>query len=254
MTGSTKIALITGASRGLGRNTAENLASKGVGVIVTYRSGKDEALSVVADIEARGGKAAAVYLDLGDMATLDPFVEQVRQTLSGTWGRGTFDYLVNNAGVGLAAPFAETSETMFDQLMNVQLKGVYFLTQKLLPLLSDGGGIVNVSSDLARCSVPGMSAYAVMKGGLEVLTRYLAKELGPRGITVNTVAPGATLTEFGGGMLRDNAPIREMVVRETALGRVGEPDDIGRAIAALLSVAPRWISGQRIEASGGGHL
>ena len=254
MSESSKIALITGGSRGLGQNTAESLARKGVDVIVTYRTARDEALSVVAQIQALGRKAAAMSLDLGEVSSFKAFVEEVRRTLLQTWDRDSFDYLVNNAGIGLASPFAETSEAMFDQLMTVQLKGVYFLTQKLLPLLSDGGSIVNVSSDLARICVPGMSAYAMTKGGLEVLSRYLAKELGHRGITVNTVAPGATLTDFGGGMLRENADIRNMVAQATALGRVGMADDIGPAIANLLSDDSRWITGQRIEVSGGSHL
>ena len=249
-----KIALITGGSRGLGQNTAESLARKGADVIVTYRSAKEEAMSIVARIQALGRKAAAMQLDLGDVSSFPAFVGEVRRTLRETWNRDSFNYLVNNAGVGLAAPFAETSEAMFDQLMAVQLKGVYFLTQALLPMLSDGGSIVNLSSDLARISVPGMSAYAMTKGGLEVLTRYLAKELGHRGITVNTVAPGATITDFGGGMLRENADMRTMIAQSTALGRVGEADDIGPAIANLLSDDSRWITGQRIEISGGGHL
>lgn len=254
MTSTSKIALITGASRGLGRNTAVSLARKGGDVILTYQSRRDEAQAAVAEIEALGRKAVALQLDAGEVASFEAFAGQVRETLHATWDRDTFDHLVNNAGSGHFAPFAETSEAAFDQLMNVHLKGVFFLTQKLLPLLADGGRIVNLSSGLARFALPGMSAYAAMKGGVEVLTRYLAKELGPRGIAVNTVAPGAIETDFGGGMVRDNADVNRTVAQATALGRAGLPDDIGPMIASLLSEDDRWINGQRIEVSGGAYL
>jgi NAD(P)-dependent dehydrogenase (short-subunit alcohol dehydrogenase family) len=253
-TSATKIALITGGSRGLGRNTAVSLARKGGDVILTYHSRQDEAQAAVAEIEAHGRKAVALQLDAGDVAGFDAFVGRVRAALRDTWGRDSFDHLVNNAGHGHNAPFAETSEAAFDQLMNVHFKGVYFLTQKLLPLLADGGRIVNLSSGLARFALPGFSAYAAMKGGVEVMTRYLARELGTRGIAVNTVAPGAIETDFGGGVVRDNPDYNRNVAQATALGRAGLPDDIGPMIAALLSEDNRWINGQRIEVSGGAYL
>ncbi|RAZ90472.1 3-oxoacyl-ACP reductase [Mesorhizobium hawassense] len=248
------IALITGGSRGLGRNTALHLAQRGVDVIVTYRSRADEAKTVIAEIEAAGGRAAALELDTGAVATFPAFVAALRKTLRETWQRDRFDYLVNNAGTGLSKPFAQTTEEDFDTLMNTHLKGVYFLTQALLPLINDGGRIINISSGLARFAAPGSSAYAMMKGGIEVFTRYLAKELGARGITANTVAPGAIATDFNGGHVRDNAEINRMVAGVTALGRVGVPDDIGPMIASLLSDDNRWVNAQRIEVSGGMNI
>jgi NAD(P)-dependent dehydrogenase (short-subunit alcohol dehydrogenase family) len=251
---STKVALITGASRGLGRNTALSLAKKGVDVVVTYHANRGEADAVVAAIAALGRKAVALRLDSGDTASFDGFVAQLRRVLKETWNHERFDYLVNNAGIGLYAPFAETTEADFDRLVNIHFKGVFFLTQKLLPLIADGGRIVNISSGLARFSLPGMSAYAAMKGAIEVLTRYLAKELGSRGITVNAVAPGAIETDFGGGLVRDNPEANRGVAAQTALGRAGLPDDIGPMIAALLADDNRWVNGQRIEVSGGVYL
>lgn len=250
----TPIALITGGSRGLGRNTALSLASKGVSSVITYHSNQEEASRTVAEIEARGAQAVPLQLDTGDAHSFDRFAATLKQSLQQRWQRGTFDYLVNNAGFGVHAPIAQTREEDFDRLVAVQLKGVFFLTQKLLPLISDGGRIVNLSSGLARFTRPGMGAYAMMKGGIEVFTRYLAQELGPRGITVNTVAPGAIETDFGGGAVRDNPQYNRAVAADTALGRVGVPDDIGRMIAALLSDDNRWINGQRIEVSGGQGL
>lgn len=226
-TATQKIALVTGSSRGLGRETALSLARNGVDLIVTYRSKQDEADGVAASIAEMGRKSAALKLDTGDVKSFDAFAEEVRRVLGETFNATRFDFLVNNAGIGIHAPFAETTEAQFDELMNVHLKGVFFLTQKLLPLLNDGGRIVNVSSGLARFSLPGMSAYAAMKGGVEVLTRYLAKELGARNIAVNTVAPGAIATDFGGGMVRDNPQMNQMVASQTALGRAGVPGDIG---------------------------
>lgn len=248
------IALITGGSRGLGRNTALNLARRGVDVILTYRSRADEAQTAVAEIEAAAGRAAMLELDAGAVATFSAFVEALKKTLKDAWQRDRFDYLVNNAGTGLSKPFAQTTEEEFDTLMNTHLKGVYFLTQALLPLINDGGRIINISSGLARFAVPGSSAYAMMKGGVEVFTRYLAKELGARGIIANTVAPGAIATDFNGGHVRDNAEINRMVAGVTALGRVGVPDDIGPMIASLLSDDNRWVNAQRIEASGGMNI
>jgi len=246
-----KIALITGASRGLGRNTAIALARKGVDVFFTYHSKKDEAEAVSAEIEKLGRKNAHFQLDTGRVADFPAFAAGLKKTLKETFGRENFDYLVNNAGTGLHKPFAQTTEAEFDSLMNIHFKGVYFLTQTLLPLIADGGRIVNLSSGLARFSMPGASAYAAMKGAVEVLTRYLAKELGPRGIAVNTVAPGAIETDFNGGTVRDNKQVNDMVSSVTALGRPGLPDDIGPAIASLLAEDNRWINAQRIEISGG---
>jgi len=250
----TTIALITGGSRGLGRHTAIALARQGTDVILSYRSNSPKADSAVADIEALGRRAVALPLDVGVSAGFDAFATRVREVLASHWQRESFDYLVNNAGIGHHASFAETTEANFDELMNIHFKGTFFLTQKLLPLIADGGRIVNLSTGLARFTTPGYSAYASMKGAIEVLTRYMAKELGPRGIAVNTVAPGAIETDFGGGMVRDNAGINAMIASQTALGRVGVPDDIGPMIASLLSPANRWINAQRIEASGGMYL
>lgn len=249
-----KIALVTGSSRGLGKNTALTLAKKGVDVIVTYHSSEAEANSVVAAIEDLGAKAVALQLDTANIKTFDSFAENLKQSLQTTWQTKQFDFLVNNAGIGINKPFAETTEEEFDQLMNIQVKGVFFLTQKLLPLIKDGGRIVNLSSGLARFVLPGYAAYASMKGAIEVLTRYLAKELGSRQITVNTIAPGAIETDFGGGAVRDNPEINSFIASQTALGRVGVPDDIGGAIAALLSEENRWVNAQRIEVSGGQSL
>lgn len=246
-----KIALVTGGSRGLGKNTALRLASKGVDIIITYHSQRQEAEKVVADIEAAGARAVALQLDVGQSKTFTQFAVDLKAVLYSGWQRDSFDYLVNNAGTGINTPFLETNEEQFDLMVNIHLKGVYFLTQKLTGLLADGGSIVNISSGLTRFSFPGYSAYAIMKGAVEVLGRYLAKELGPRGITVNTVAPGAIETDFGGGVVRDNKQLNEHIASLTALGRVGMPDDIGGVIASILSDDNRWVNGQRIEASGG---
>lgn len=248
---SNKIAIVTGGSRGLGKNTALHLAGKGIDVILTYHSKQAEAEAVVTEIESKGQKAVALALDIGNSQSFNGFVQQVATTLKQTWNQEQFQYLVNNAGIGINASFAETSEQQFDQLVNIHLKGPFFLTQKLLPLLADNGRIVNVSTGLTRFALPGYAAYATMKGGIETLTKYMAKELGVRGIAVNVVAPGAIETDFGGGAVRDNAQINQFVASQTALGRVGVPDDIGGVIAALLSEDNRWVNAQRIEASGG---
>ncbi|GGC01080.1 3-oxoacyl-ACP reductase [Oxalicibacterium flavum] len=250
----TKIALITGASRGLGKNAALHVAAKGHDVILTYRSGKDEAAEVVAQIRRLGRQAVALQLDVADSASFAAFADALRAELQNTWQRDRFDFLVNNAGIGIHASFADTSEEQFDQLVDIHLKGPFFLTQKLLPLIADGGRIINISSGLARFALPGYAAYATMKGGIEVLTRYMAKELGARGIAVNTLAPGAIETDFGGGAVRDNKQLNDMIAAQTALGRVGLPDDIGGVIASLLSDDNRWVNAQRIEASGGMFL
>jgi len=249
-----KIAIVTGGSRGLGKNTALRLASKGVDVIITYHSQRAEADKVVAEIEATGAKAAALQLDVSQSKTFAQFAADVKAILQSKWQRDTFDYLVNNAGTGINTPFLETSEEQFDQMVNIHLKGVYFLTQKLAGLIANGGSIVNISSGLTRFSFPGYSAYATMKGAIETLSKYLAKELGSRGINVNTVAPGAIETDFGGGAVRDNSELNQHIASLTALGRVGLPDDIGGVIASLLSDDNRWVNGQRIEASGGMNL
>jgi NAD(P)-dependent dehydrogenase (short-subunit alcohol dehydrogenase family) len=251
---SSPIALITGASRGLGKSMALHLADRGTDVILTYRTGVQEANAVVQAIEGKGRRAVALQLDVGDSKTFGDFAVKVEYALARYFRRERFDYLVNNAGMGVHASFAETTEEQFDALVNVHLKGTFFLTQRLLPLLNDGGRILNVSSGLARFTLPGYVAYAAMKGGVEVLTRYLAKELGPRQITVNTLAPGAIETDFGGGAVRDNPELNRMIASTIALGRVGLPDDIGRAVAMLLSPESHWINGQRIEASGGTQL
>lgn len=247
----TTITLVTGASRGLGRNTALSIARRGGDVVLTYRSRGEDAQAAVAEITAMGRKAVALQLDTGDIAGLAPFADRLRTALRETWGRETFDHLVNNAGQGIYATIDQTTEAQFDDLVNVHFKGVFFLTQALLPLVADGGRIVNLSSGLTRMSLPGYAAYASMKGAVEVLTRYMAKELGGRGIAVNTVAPGAIETDFGGGVVRDNPDINKQLADVTALGRVGLPDDIGPMIASLLSEDNRWVNAQRIEVSGG---
>jgi NAD(P)-dependent dehydrogenase (short-subunit alcohol dehydrogenase family) len=245
-----KIAIVTGGSRGLGRSTVVSLARRGVNSIFTYHANRAEAEKVVGLVAEARRKAVALQLDTGDVRALDPFVQKVRASLA-ELGADRFDYLVNNAGTSLHKAFVQTTEEELDRLYNVHFKGVFFLTQKLLPLLNDGGRIVNISSGLARFTNPGSSAYGSMKGAVEVLTRYLAKELGPRGIAVNTVAPGAIETDFSGGMVRDNPEVNRRVAEMTALGRAGQPDDIGPMIAALLSDDNRWVNGQRIEVSGG---
>lgn len=245
------IALITGGSRGLGRSMALKLAAQGTDVILTYRSAREEADAAVEQIRNLGRRAAALPLDVGDVRGFQAFIAQLRGVLADQWQRDRFDYLVNNAGVGVHASIAETTEADFDLLMNVHFKGVFFLTQQLLPLIADGGRIVNVSSGLTRFSLPGYAAYAAMKGAIEVLTRYLARELGERGIAVNTLAPGAIATDFGGGAVRDNPELNRLIASQTALGRVGEADDIGGALASLLSPGGGWINAQRVEVSGG---
>ena len=230
---------------------ALHLADRGTDVIVTYRSREKEAVDVVDAIVAKGRRAVALRLDVTDSRSFGAFAETLRSELGRLWGRDRFDFLVNNAGMGVHASFAETTEEQFDELVSVHLKATFFLTQKLLPLVADGGRILNVSSGLARFTLPGYAAYAAMKGGIEVLTRYMAKELGPRKIAVNVVAPGAIETDFGGGVVRDNAHVNQLIASQTAFGRVGLPDDIGAAVAMLLAPESAWITGQRIEVSGG---
>ena len=246
-----KIAIITGGSRGLGRSMALHLAEKGRDILLTYNRKQAEADAVVSEIEKLGRKAVALQLEVGDHQSFAAFTEKVRGVLTEHWQRNDFDFLINNAGVGAQASFMETTEAQFDQLLNIHFKGAFFLTQKLLPLMKDGGRIVNISSGLARFSLPGYSAYAAMKGAIEVWSRYLAKELGPRRIAVNVIAPGAIETDFGGGMVRDNKQVNDMIASSTSLGRVGLPDDIGGAVASLLADDSAWINGQRVEVSGG---
>jgi NAD(P)-dependent dehydrogenase (short-subunit alcohol dehydrogenase family) len=243
-----KIALLTGGSRGLGKDMALKLAQQGIDVILTYRSQQAEAESVVAAIEALGRRAVALPLNAADLSTFPEFFAQVAAVLTDTFGTDRFDFLVNNAGASLFIPIAEMTEAQFDEMLNVNFKGVYFLTQQALPLLRDGGRIINISSLSARSSFTGVSAYAAMKGAVEVFTRYLALELGPRGIAANVVAPGAV---FGGGAMPDTPETRAWVTGITALGRVAEPDDIGGIVAFLCTDAARWLNGQRIEATGG---
>jgi NAD(P)-dependent dehydrogenase (short-subunit alcohol dehydrogenase family) len=247
----TKITLVTGASRGLGRNTALSIARHGGDVVLTYQNRREDAQAAVAEIAELGRKAIAFQLDTGDVTAFAPFADRLRTELREIWSRETIDHLVNNAGHGDYALIAQTTETQFDRLVDVHFKGVYFLTQTLLPLIADGGRIVNLSSGLTRTSYPGYAAYAAAKGAVEVLTRYLAKELGARGIAVNTVAPGAIETDFGGGAVRDNPEVNRIFAEMTALGRAGRPDDIGPMIACLLSEDNRWVNAQRIEVSGG---
>ncbi|MGC2459747.1 MAG: SDR family oxidoreductase [Steroidobacteraceae bacterium] len=251
---SNSIALVTGGSRGLGKSAAVTLADHGVDVVLTYHTKRAEAEAVVAQIQQRGCRAVALPLDVALVSSFGAFAERLGAVLQQNWQRDKFNFLVNNAGIGIHASFAETTETQFDELLNIHFKGAFFLTQKLLPLIADQGRIINLSSGLTRFALPGYSAYAAMKGAIEVLTRYLAKELGARGIAVNTLAPGAIATDFGGGVVRDNPEINRYIASQTALGRVGLPDDIGRVISSLLSPESAWINGQRIEASGGMFL
>ena len=246
-----KIALVTGGSRGLGRDMALRLAEKGLDVIITYNNRAEDAARVVALIEASGRKAAALQLNTGAIPGFGVFAERLKATLSEHFGTDHFDFLVNNAGQGGYSPISEATEAFFDDLLNVHFKGVYFLTQKLIPLMNDGGGIVNVSSGLTRVSMPGSSAYASMKGAVETFTRYLAKELGSRGIRANVVAPGAVMTDFGNGRLRSDENLQKMLSSITALGRPGVAEDIGGVVAFLCTEDARWVNAQRIEASGG---
>ncbi|RSM90468.1 SDR family NAD(P)-dependent oxidoreductase [Kibdelosporangium aridum] len=253
-TSSTQIALITGGNRGIGRATALELARRGIDVILTYRSHAEEAEAVVASIIDLGRTSVALPLDVGATGSFAQFASAVAEALRGTWGRESFDFLINNAGTQRPGSFADATEDDFDSLVNVAFKGVFFLTQKLVPLMADNGAIVNISSGMTRFYVPQRVVYSAVKGAVEVLTRYLAQELGPRGIRVNTIAPGSVATDFSGGLLRDNEQVQKAVVSVTAMGRFAEPDDISGAVATLLENGNRWVTGQRIEVSGGVHL
>lgn len=249
-----KIALVTGGSRGLGKSMALALAQKGIDVILTYNTKEAEALDVARSLEALGRKAAALPLDVSQAASFPDFAARLQDVLRTHFGTSGFDFLVNNAGIGLYNPVAETTEEQFDTLSAIHLKAPIFLTQRLLPLLRDGGGIVNISTGLTRLTLPGYAAYASMKAAVETLTRYMAREFGPRKIRVNAVAPGAIETDFGGGRVRDNAELNRHIAEATALGRVGLPEDIGGVVAFLCSDDARWITAQRIEVSGGQML
>jgi NAD(P)-dependent dehydrogenase (short-subunit alcohol dehydrogenase family) len=249
-----KIALVTGGSRGLGKDMAMSLAQKGLDVVLTYHSKKEEAESVVAEIEKLGQKAVALQLNVADVSSFDLFFQNTKTVLKNTFNADNFDFLINNAGVGAHESFSKTTETQFDDMVNIHFKGAFFLTQKALDIMNDGGGIVNISSGLTRFSFPGYAAYASMKGAIETLSKYQAKELGERKIRVNIVAPGAIETDFGGGAVRDNEQLNQFIASLTALGRVGLPDDIGGVVAFLCSDDAKWVNGQRIEVSGGMNL
>lgn len=247
---STKTAIITGGSRGLGRDMAINLAKNGINVIFSFHSNQEKANEVISEIESLGQKAKAFPFDANNFKSGQEFIKQVTEHLEKENGTKNFDFLINNAGTGTFNLVADTTEVQFDEMMNVHLKSVYFFTQAALPYLKEGGRIINISSGLARFSLPGMSAYAVMKGAIEIFTRYLAKELGPRKITANVVAPGAIATDFAGGSNRDEEK-GKMISNITALGRVGEAEDVGGVVAFLCSEKAGWVNGQRIEVSGG---
>lgn len=250
-THSNKIALVTGASRGLGKDMALQLAQKGFDIIITYHSKEAEAEKVVNEIKAFGRKAYALQLDVSKSGSFDGFAGKFRSVLKSEFNAENFDALVNNAGSGLHADISNTTEEGFDSMVNIHLKAPFFLVQKLFSIINKGGSVVNISSGLARFSFTGYDAYATMKGGVETLSRYQAKFLGPKGIRVNTVAPGAIETDFGGGAVRDNKDLNTMISGMTALGRVGLPDDIGSVVAFLCSDDSKWVNAQRIEVSGG---
>lgn len=250
----TKIALVTGGNRGLGKNSALKIAQKGLDVIITYRSNQEEAEAVVGEIKSMGRNAAAFRLDTKDRKSFNAFIEKITSYLEETTGSPNIDYLINNAGTALYSPITDVTEEQMDDMVDIHFKGVFFLTQKLLPFMNDGGSIINISSGLARFATPGSSVYGSIKAGVEMLTKYMAKELGSRKIRANVIAPGAIETDFGGGRVRDNKEINEMVAGATALGRVGLPDDIGGVVAFLCTEEAGWINGQRIEASGGMFL
>jgi NAD(P)-dependent dehydrogenase (short-subunit alcohol dehydrogenase family) len=251
MSTSTKIALVTGGSRGLGKDMAINLAKKGIDVILTYVNNKDAADETVKVIEALGRQAAALRLDMTSIKAIDPFVQEVAATLQSKWNTGAFDFLINNAGIGGGAPIDKVTEEMFDEFLNVHFKGVYFLTQKCIPLINDNGRVINISTGTTRFTNPGYSVYASMKGAVEVLTKYMAREFGPRGITVNIVAPGPIITDFNNATIRNNPQLQERLSALSPLNRVGEAEDIGPVVAFLCTDEARWVNGQRIEVSGG---
>ncbi len=247
----TKIALVTGGSRGLGKDMALSLAQKGTDVILTYNSNKALAEEVVNEITAIGRKAVALALDAGNVASFDAFLNEVKDALNSNWETNRFDYLINNAGVGATIPIKDVSEEAFDQLMNIHLKGVYFLTQKSLSMMNDGGGVINISSGTTRFCVPGYSVYSSMKTAIETFTKYIAKEYGEQGIRANVVAPGPIETDFNNAAIRNNPQMKGFLSSLSPLGRVGYADDIGSVVAFLCSDDAKWINAQRIEVSGG---
>ena len=246
-----KIAIVTGGSRGLGKDMALSLAKKNLDVIITYNTNEELALNTVKEIETIGGKAVALHLNMSNFSSLDSFTDNVKSTLSTSFNTDKFDYLVNNAGMGKTIPFTEMTEVIFDEFLNVHFKSVYFLTQKLLSVMNDGGGIVNLSSGTTRFANPGYSVYASMKGAIETFTKYLAKELGVRGIRANVIAPGPIETDFNNAAIRNNPQFKTMLGNLSPLGRVGNADDIGSVVAFLCTNDAKWINGQRIEVSGG---
>jgi NAD(P)-dependent dehydrogenase (short-subunit alcohol dehydrogenase family) len=246
-----KVALVTGGSRGLGRDMALSLAAKGIDVILTYRTNKAEAEDAVKQIESTGRKAAALPLDMSQFHSLSTFVEELLTVLQANWNTTQLDFLINNAGMGATVPFTDVTEALFDEFLNVHFKGVYFLTQKLTPHLNQGGCVINISTGTTRFTNPGYSVYASMKGAIEVFTKYLAKELGPKGIRANVVAPGPIETDFNSAAIRSNPQMKERLSSLTPLGRVGTAEDIGGVVAFLCTDEARWINGQRIEVSGG---
>jgi len=246
-----KIALITGGSRGLGKDMAINIAKKGIDVILTYRSKEAEALEVVKEIESIGQKAIALHLDMSLFSSLDNFVGIVKETLQVKWNTASFDFLINNAGMGATVPFMEVTEELFTDFLNVHFKGIYFLTQKCVPIINSGGRIINISTGTTRFSNPGYSVYASMKGAIEVFTKYLAKELGVKGIGANVVAPGPVETDFNNAFIRSNPHVKTMMGTLSPLGRVGAAEDVGGVVAFLCTDDAKWVNGQRIEVSGG---
>lgn len=251
MSATTKIALVTGGSRGLGKDMAISIAAKGMDVILTYRNNETEARNTVLAIEKLGQKAASIHLDMSDFNSLGNFVKEMSATLQSVWNRSSFDFLVNNAGMGATVPFEQVTEELFNEFLNVHFKGVYFLTQKLAPMINSGGRIINISTGTTRFSNPGYSVYASMKGAIEVFTKYLAKELGAKGIGANVVAPGPVETDFNSAAIRNNPEMKNRLSSLSPLGRVGNADDIGGVVAFLCTDDARWINGQRIEVSGG---
>lgn len=249
-----KIALVTGGSRGLGKDMALSLAKKGIDVILTYNTNKSEAENVVSEITSMGLKATALQFDANNVKGLDGFLKAVTETLKSKWNTDKIDFLINNAGVGATVPIAQVTEELFDNLLNIHYKGVYFLTQKALPMMNDNGGVVFISSGTTRFCVPGYSVYSSLKGAVEVFCKYVAKEYGSRGIRSNIVAPGAIETDFNNAAIRNNPQMKGFLASQTALGRVGNADDIGSAVAFLCTDDAKWVNGQRIEVSGGMFL
>jgi NAD(P)-dependent dehydrogenase (short-subunit alcohol dehydrogenase family) len=251
MLSQTKIALVTGGSRGLGKDMALNIAKKGIDIIITYRSKEAEAMQVLAEIEGLGRKAVALHLDMSDFSSLNSFIQTVKETLKVKWNTSSFDFLINNAGMGATVPFMEVTEELFTDFLNVHFKSIYFLTQKAVPILNSGGRIINISTGTTRFSNPGYSVYASMKGAIEVFTKYLAKELGVKGIGANVVAPGPVETDFNNAFIKSNPQVKAIMSTLSPLGRVGAADDIGSVVAFLCTEDAKWINGQRIEVSGG---